>query len=247
MLLRFGNRNGCGVGRSHRRVDPRAAGSLVGLVALLPGAALAADTSEDVFDLDSLSVRITEALPYIEMPHGDERIPVLRYQDPSHRIEAPFDRTNRPCPPYCVQPMRIAPGVETIGELEVLGYMRRIAAGDSDLLLIDSRTADWVARGTIPGAINIPYHRLDPAHASAEAIAELLQLEFGAASADGLWNFEGAKTLVLFCNGAWCGQSPTNIKALLSYGYPADRIKWYRGGMQAWEALGLTTVKPARD
>jgi rhodanese-related sulfurtransferase len=141
--------------------------------------------------------------------------------------------------------MQIAPGVETIGELEVLDYMRRIAAGDSQVLLIDSRTPDWVARGTIPGAVNIPYERLDPTHAAPEAVAELLQLEFGAASADGLWNFEGAKTLVLFCNGAWCGQSPTNIKSLLGLGYPAHRIKWYRGGMQAWESLGLTTVKPA--
>jgi rhodanese-related sulfurtransferase len=30
---------------------------------------------------------------------------------------------------------------------------------------------------------------------------------------------------------------------LLKYGYPADKIKWYRGGMQNWTALGLTTVK----
>jgi rhodanese-related sulfurtransferase len=140
--------------------------------------------------------------------------------------------------------MRIAAGVETVGELEVLDYMRRIGAGDPGVLLVDSRTDDWVARGTIPGAVNIPYQRLDPAHASPEDIAELLQLEFGAASADGLWNFSGAKTLVFFCNGAWCGQSPTNIKALLGLGYPAHRIKWYRGGMQAWESLGLTTVRP---
>jgi rhodanese-related sulfurtransferase len=219
-------------------------------VSLLVGGApagFAADTSEDVFDLGNLSVGITEELSHIEMPHGGGTIPVLRYQDPAHRIESPYDRTARPCPPYCVQPMRIAPGVETIGELEVLDYMRRIASGDSQVLLIDSRTADWVAHGTIPGAVNIPYDRLDPAHASPQTLAELLQLEFGAASADGLWNFEGAKTLVLFCNGAWCGQSPTSIKALLGLGYPAHRIKWYRGGMQAWESLGLTTVKPGRE
>ncbi len=204
---------------------------------------LAADTAEDLFDLDNLQVRITEQLPYIEMPSGDGSIPVLRFQDPSHRIAPPYDKTNRPCPPYCIQPMRIAPGVETIGELDMLGYMQRIADGDTGVIIIDSRTEEWVARGTIPGAVNIPYKRLDPAVASPAAIAELLQLEFGAAAADGLWNFDGAKTLVFFCNGAWCGQSPTNVKALLGFGYPAHRIKWYRGGMQAWESLGLTTVK----
>ncbi|MGD2020493.1 MAG: rhodanese-like domain-containing protein [Thiohalocapsa sp.] len=215
------------------------------LMLTLPTLAAAANTDEDVFDLQNLSVRISEDLPYIEMPHGDETVTVLRYQDPSHRIVPPYDKTSRPCPPYCVQPMQIAPGVETIGELEMLGYMRRIADGDPAVLIIDSRTEDWVARGTIPGAVNIPYQRLDPAYASPQAIAELLQLEFGAASADGLWNFDGVKTLVFFCNGAWCGQSPTNIKALLGLGYPAHRLKWYRGGMQAWESLGLTTVQPA--
>jgi rhodanese-related sulfurtransferase len=223
------------------------AAATLGLAALsaVAPALMAADTSEDLFDLDNLRVRITEQLPYIEMPQGDDTVPVLRFQDPSHRIEPPYDRTNRPCPPYCIQPMQLAPGVETIGELELLAFMQRVAAGETDVVIIDSRTEDWVARGTIPGAVNIPYKRLDPEVASPAAIAELLQLEFGAAAADGLWNFDGAKALVFFCNGAWCGQSPTNIKALLGFGYPAHRIKWYRGGMQAWESLGLTTVKPA--
>lgn len=212
----------------------------------MPASAFAAPTDEDVFDLLNLTAKITEQLPYIEVPHGGETVTVLRYQDPSHRIEPPYDKTARPCPPYCVQPMQIAPGVETLGELEVLDYMRRIADGDTEVLLIDSRTAEWVARGTIPGAVNIPYKRLDPAFAASEEIAELLQLELGAARVDGLWSFDAVKTLVFFCNGAWCGQSPTNIKALLGFGYPAHRLKWYRGGMQAWESLGLTTVKPDR-
>jgi hypothetical protein len=42
----------------------------------------------------------------------------------------------------------------------------------------------------------------------------------------------------------WCGQSPNNIKNLLRFGYPSQKIKWYRGGMQDWEILGLTTAKP---
>lgn len=33
------------------------------------------------------------------------------------------------------------------------------------------------------------------------------------------------------------------VKALLSYGYPAAKIKYFRGGMQNWKALGLTTIK----
>ena len=59
-----------------------------------------------------------------------------------------------------------------------------------------------------------------------------------------VFDFSDAKTLVLFCNGMWCGQSPNNIKNLLKFGYPADKLKWYRGGMQAWSILGLSTAKP---
>ncbi|MDH3355786.1 MAG: rhodanese-like domain-containing protein, partial [Chromatiales bacterium] len=40
------------------------------------------------------------------------------------------------------------------------------------------------------------------------------------------------------------GQSPLAIKALLKLGYPAEKLKWYRNGMQDWEILGLSTVKP---
>jgi rhodanese-related sulfurtransferase len=67
-------------------------------------------------------------------------------------------------------------------------------------------------------------------------------LRFGAARMGGLWNFENARTLIFYCNGAWCGQSPTNIKQLLSFGYPAHKLKWYRGGMQSWKSLGLATA-----
>jgi rhodanese-related sulfurtransferase len=207
----------------------------------------AADPADGVFDLDDLEVRITESLSHLEIEHDGEPVLLMRHQDPDHSIVPPYQKTARHCPPYCVQPMQIAPGVETIGELELIDYLKRISDGDTTLMLIDSRTADWVARGTIPGAVPIPYTRLDPDLASPQQVAELLQLEFGAASADGVWDFNAVKTLVFFCNGPWCGQSPTNIKALIGFGYPAHRLKWYRGGMQAWESLGLTTVKPRSD
>ena len=75
------------------------------------------------------------------------------------------------------------------------------------------------------------------------SIAELMTTKFGAKEQNGLFYFDNAKTLVMFCNGMWCGQSPNNIKSLLKYGYPANKIKWYRGGMQNWENLGFNTVK----
>jgi rhodanese-related sulfurtransferase len=213
------------------------------LLAFATATAQAADPSEGLFDLEDLRVKITESLPYLELGVGKDRILLMRHQDPDHLITSPYNQTARECPPYCVQPMHLAPGVESIGELELIDYLRRTAAGEP-VLVIDSRTPVWTARGMIPGAVEIPYSRLDPATADPSAVAELMELEFGVARVDGLWNFETAKTLVLYCNGAWCGQSPTNIRALLNYGYPAHKLKWYRGGIQAWEQLGLTTVKP---
>jgi len=33
-----------------------------------------------------------------------------------------------------------------------------------------------------------------------------------------------------------------NIKNRALFGYPAEKIKWFRGGMQTWQVLGLTIV-----
>ena len=112
-------------------------------------------------------------------------------------------------------------------------------------MLIDSRTPDWVAKGTIPGAVNLPWTKLNPAKGRTPSPSRDYDGQFGAKEFEGLWDFSNAKTLVLFCNGMWCGQSPNNIESLLRFGYPAAKIKWYRGGMQDWELLGLSTVKPA--
>jgi rhodanese-related sulfurtransferase len=74
------------------------------------------------------------------------------------------------------------------------------------------------------------------------AVVEILTDQMGVSDMDGVLDFSGAKTLYLFCNGLWCGQSPQAIKALLTIGYPASKLKYYRGGMNVWHSLGLSTV-----
>lgn len=192
-------------------------------------------------------VRIAHDLPYAEVLHEGKPARIERNPDTENMLDPDFSLTSRPCPPYCIQPMQLGPGVETIGELELIDTLKRIGRDDR-VLVIDSRDSDWPQRsGVIPGSVSLPWQELHPAHASAEKIAELLTLRFGAARQDGLWNFENAKTLVFYCNGPWCGQSPTNIKQLLALGYPAHKLKWYRGGMQDWKMLGLSTVPPQPD
>ena len=58
------------------------------------------------------------------------------------------------------------------------------------------------------------------------------------------WDFSNAKELLLWCNGPWCGQSPRAISGLLNAGYPAEKLYYYRGGMQMWQSLGLTITLP---
>ena len=178
--------------------------------------------------------------------HGNKTVTIMRDQDNDAKVIAAFAKTSRPCPPFCIQPIALASGVETLGEREVIDYLVRMSEGDDSILVVDSRTPDWVKKGTIPGAVNIPWTALNPAKgADPISIGEIMEDSFGVTSLEGLWDYSGARTLVLFCNGMWCGQSPNNIKNLLKFGYPADKIKWYRGGMQNWSNLGLTTVEPA--
>ena len=194
---------------------------------------------------DDMKVKITGDLGSITVKHNGKDVVIQRNQNVENTINPAFAKTSRECPPFCVNPMQLAPGVETIAELEMLDYLKNMSAGDKSILVIDSRTPDWVERGTIPGAVNIAWTKLNPAKgASPLDIADIMTKEFGVKEMEGLWDFSGAKTLVMFCNGAWCGQSPNNIQNLLKFGYPPSKIKWYRGGMQSWESLGLTTVKP---
>jgi len=211
---------------------------------------LAASTLFTTFALSTaaaaLDVNITADLPSVDVMHGDQKVTIMRNQDQKNTLNPDFAKTSRKCPPFCIQPGELATGVDTIGELEVLHYLKKMSDGDKSILVIDSRTPDWVAKGSIPGAVNIPWDKLNIGKSDPITVQDILEKQLGAKQQDGFWDFSGAKTLVMFCNGPWCGQSPTNIKGLLKIGYPADKIKWYRGGMQDWEVLGLSTAKPAK-
>jgi len=210
---------------------------------------------------EKLAVGITPDLQKLDFTHDGKSYTIMRNQDQKNTVNENFAKTSRKCPPFCIQPVVLAPGVETLGEVEIIHYIKKMSEGEN-ILVVDSRTPDWVEKGTIPGAKNIPWTKLNPAKgATTEGIIEVMTKEFGAklaedadaftvdeAVAEGnaskAFDYSQAKTLVLFCNGMWCGQSPNNILNLLKFGYPADKLKWYRGGMQDWEVLGLSTVKP---
>jgi rhodanese-related sulfurtransferase len=116
-----------------------------------------------------------------------------------------------------IQPMSLARGVRTVGELEVIEHLR---AGRP---LVDCRLPEYVDRGTIPGAVNIPHGEI------AQRIAELDPVE----------------PTVVFCNGPQCTATAQATAALLAAGWPAERLLYYRGGIHDWVTLGLPLAPPA--
>ncbi|MDP6876837.1 MAG: rhodanese-like domain-containing protein [Alphaproteobacteria bacterium] len=172
-------------------------------------------------------VRITKEIASVTVSTDDGNVVIKRNPDEKNTINPAFAKTSRKCPPFCVQPMQVAPGVKTVGELEVVEFLR-----DKKGLIIDARTVEWHVRGTIPSAKSIPFTQ----------VASRLN-ELGCTKSGSKWDCANAKNVLLFCNGLWCGQSPTAIRAMLREGYPAGKISYYRGGMQGWESVGLTVVE----
>jgi len=115
-----------------------------------------------------------------------------------------------------LQPMQLADGVRTVGELEVIDHL------EAGRPVVDSRLAEHHAVLTLPGAVSIPHP---------EASARLDELD-------------PATPTVFFCNGPQCRQSPIAVGALLEAGHPAGMIRYYRGGLHDWMTLGLPPVTP---
>ncbi|MCF6243747.1 MAG: rhodanese-like domain-containing protein [Sulfurovum sp.] len=137
--------------------------------------------------------------------------------------------------------MTLDDDIETYGELEVLVFIKEMQK-DSNLLLIDGRTEPWYEYFTIPGAINIPFVHIKRSKEYEFEFEDALK-KFGVKILkENEYDFSKSKTLLIFCNGPWCSQSPDMIFALLELGYPAENLKWYRGGIQDWLSAGMTTT-----
>jgi len=233
----------------------------ISTVALLASAGLLLNSNAVALD-----VKLTDYLAYLEVDHDGEQVRIQRIQDTANTLQDGFAKTSRKCPPFCIQPMKVAPGVLTVGEAEIFRFMER-ELEDGNGMIVDARTPSWHKKGTIPGSVNIPFTEFVGEDADPETIKALQQLGgvqrsdvswltrsfeklmaslglFDADQKTDSWDFSNAKEVVFWCNGPWCGQSPRAINGLLSHGYPAEKVFYYRGGMQMWKVLGLTVVVP---
>ena len=185
-------------------------------------------------------VNISANLPSVTINYQGNNVKIERIQDTDNKLTNSFSKTSRKCPPFCVQPINAAPGVATVAEMELLDFLvTKARRGDG--VLIDARVASFYKKGTIPGSVNIPFTVFTKDKSDPE-LGEALK-QFGVVDKGiGEFDFTNAKELMLWCNGPWCGQSPRAIKGLISLGYPASKLLYYRGGMQMWQVLGMKTV-----
>ncbi len=172
----------------------------------------------------------------LNIVHKGTVIDLQRNQDRSAQIMEFYRDTWRgkiqPLHPFKPHP------VETVAELEVINYIEQISQGNDSIVVVDTRPVSaMLITGMIPTAIHIEYKDLVLSTNLKKAFASIDVAKVG-----NEWNFDNAKTLILYCNGFWCGKSPKIIRKLLKKGYPAEKLKYYRGGMQAWRSVGLTTV-----
>ncbi|WP_417207882.1 rhodanese-like domain-containing protein [Antarctobacter sp.] len=144
-----------------------------------------------------------------------------------------ISRSGVTCPPRCVQPMMAAPGVGTVGELEVLEFLE-IFVGGGQGLLVDARLPDDYAAATLPGAVNLPATTLRADNPYRDDLLNALGVRNG--------DHAGAFDLVVFGAGADDEEAPAALRRLLETGYPATKLKYYRGGLDSWRALGLTVA-----
>jgi len=172
----------------------------------------------------NIELKITKTLTSIK----------IIYENQTIKIKRTSKNQEKTCPPFCIQPMNIK-GVKTVGELEVLDFIKELK-GKEPKLFIDIRENKEFKQYTIPGAINIPYSMLK-AHSKYQA--EILTL-LGGKKVGKRWIFKFVPTLLIFGASDENDKASKAIKTLLKLSYPNKKIYYYRAGIDGWNHLGLT-------
>lgn len=167
---------------------------------------------------------ITLTLKSLKVLHNNEKVTIQRE----------VKSKNLTCPPFCIEPMQIQ-DVVTVSEVEVLAFIDKLKEKKARLL-IDVRKNSLYEEGTIPGAINLPLSMLADDSKYQTKVLMLL----GAKKKHSKWFFKQAQSLLIFGTSSITDNASSAIKKLLALGYPSDKLLYYRGGINAWKALGLT-------
>jgi len=196
---------------------------------------LALGLTISVFSGQFDKVKITPDMSYIYVYHKGKAVKVHRIQDTKHKLTGEYARQYRPNKD--IQPIKMDNDIHTIGEVELLHFMKD-KANDKKGLIIDVRAKSDYAKESIPSAVNIPASTKDD-KVKMEKILKVLGIK---RSDEGTLDTSKAMDIAVYCHGLWCEKAPEFIKTVVSMGYPEEKILYYRGGFQMWKILGFTTV-----
>jgi len=180
-------------------------------------------------------VKITPEISYIYVYHKGKAVKVHRIQNTKNKLTGEYARTYRPN--QDIQPIKMHKDVLTIGEVELLHFMKD-KVNKKKGILIDLRSKKAYKNESIPSAVNIPYKTKN----NKEKVEKILKVLGAKRLPDGSLDAKKVITAAFYCNGLWCKKSSEFIKTFLELGYPAEKILYYRGGFQMWKILGFTTV-----
>jgi len=180
-------------------------------------------------------VKIAPEISYLYVYHKGKAVKIHRIQDTKNKLTGEYAKTYRPGQP--IQPIKINDKVRTVGEIELLDFLKK-KVNKKEGLLVDLRSKEYYKKESIPGAVNIPFKTVHD-HDKMEKIIRVLGAK---RLADGTLDASKARTVAFYCHGLWCKKSAEFIKAFLKLGYPPEKILYYRGGFQMWKILGFTTV-----
>jgi rhodanese-related sulfurtransferase len=110
----------------------------------------------------------------------------------------------------------------------------QLILSQGEAIVFDARPTEEYALGHIPGALNLAAKPGVPLSVYVSDVAEL----------DRLLEGNRATSIVLYCNGLFCGRGKRLAEDLLAAGY--RNVRRYQLGIPAWRALGgVTVIEPA--
>ena len=181
------------------------------------------------------TMRISDKLDSLEVEHDNQKLLI-------ERVNIDTEMT---CPPFCLEPITIGE-VKTVGELETLSFIEKLKEKKARLL-VDVRKSKSYQKSTIPGAINLPLNILKNESKYQNEVLKLLgatakSKTAKSKTAKAKWSFTHAQSLLIFGDSATSNEASSAIKKLLELGYPSSKLLYYRSGIEAWKAFGLTTT-----
>ncbi|WP_420861548.1 rhodanese-like domain-containing protein [Algirhabdus cladophorae] len=184
----------------------------------------------------------THAVPQqaqqVSFSFNGQELSISRQISVNQAKAARFSVTQDGCSGLCLAPISAGTGVATIGEMEVTKFLVDYTQAGTGLL-IDARLPTARSDGFLPTSVNVPHQAVEDGNPYRNQILSAL----GAREYDGILNFSDAMDLVIFDAGPSDSRALKLIENLLSAGYPPEKLRFYRGGMQVWASLGLNFVE----